>query len=154
MPLTSATPTGGNHDQSLSMGDQQAGACRLRRDPGHARRRLRTDIVWLDVYAPPPDEDHRVEKLLAISLPTREEMEEIEVSARLYQEDSAEFMTLTAIVKSDTDDPETTPITFVLKENTLVTLRYAEPKAFVNYLSRAQSSARSPAPAASRSCWR
>ena len=65
-------------------------------------------------------------------------MEEIEVSARLYQEDNAEFMTLTAVVRSDTEDPETTPITFVLKENTLVTLRYAEPKAFVNYLARAQ----------------
>ncbi len=96
------------------------------------------DIVWIDVLAPTAEEDHQVEKLLSISLPTREEMEEIEVSARLYQEDSAEFMTLTAIVRSDTDDPETTPITFVVKGNTLATLRYAEPKAFANYLTRAQ----------------
>ena len=95
-------------------------------------------IVWIDVLAPTPEEDHQVEELLGISLPTREEMEEIEVSARLYQEDNAEFMTLTAIVRSDTDDPETTPITFVLKGNTLVTLRYAEPKAFANFLTRAQ----------------
>ena len=65
-------------------------------------------------------------------------MEEIEVSARLYQEDSAEFMTLTAVIRSDTDDPETTPLTFVLKGSTLLTLRYAEPKAFANYLARAQ----------------
>jgi magnesium transporter len=91
-----------------------------------------TDIVWIDVLAPTPEEDHQVEKLLSISLPTREEMEEIEVSARLYQEDNAEFMTLTAIVHSDTEDPETTPITFVLKGNTLVTLRYAERKAFAS----------------------
>ncbi len=96
------------------------------------------DIVWIDVLAPTVEEDLQVEKLLGISLPTREEMEEIEVSARLYQEDDAEFMTLTAIVRSDTEDPETTPITFVLKANTLVTLRYAEPKAFANFLTRAQ----------------
>jgi magnesium transporter len=97
-----------------------------------------TDIVWVDVLAPTVEEDHQVEKLLSISLPTREEMEEIEVSARLYQEDNAEFMTLTALVRSDTEYPETTPITFVQKGNTLVTLRYAEPKAFANYLARAQ----------------
>jgi magnesium transporter len=99
---------------------------------------LAADIVWLDVLSPAPDEDLRIEALLGISLPTREEMEEIEVSARLYQEDSAEFMTLTAIVRIDTEEPESTPITFVLKGNTLVTVRYAEPKAFANFLARAQ----------------
>ncbi|MFZ1109282.1 MAG: magnesium/cobalt transporter CorA [Rhodomicrobium sp.] len=96
------------------------------------------DIVWIDVNEPTADEDRQVEKLLGISLPTREEMEEIEVSARLYQDDGAEFMTLTAIVRIDTEEPEPTPITFVLKENTVVTVRYAEPKAFANFLSRAQ----------------
>lgn len=94
--------------------------------------------VWIDLRSPTADEDRLVEKLLAISLPTREEMEEIEVSARLYQEDTAEFMTLTAVTRIETEDPETTPITFVLKGNTLVTLRYAEPKAFTTYIARAQ----------------
>ena len=96
------------------------------------------DIVWIDVHSPTAEEDRQVEKLLGISLPTREEMEEIEVSARLYQEDSAEFMTLTAVTRIDTEEPETTPVTFVLKGNTLVTLRYEELKAFTNYLVRAQ----------------
>jgi magnesium transporter len=96
------------------------------------------DIVWMDVLSPTAEEDRKIEALLGISLPTREEMEEIEVSARLYQEDSAEFMTLTAIVRIDTEEPESTPITFVLKEHTLVTVRYAEPKAFANFLARAQ----------------
>ena len=99
---------------------------------------ISTGIVWIDVLSPTAEEDRQVEKLLSISLPTRDEMEEIEVSARLYQEDKAEFMTLTAVVRSDTDEPDTSPITFVLKENTLVTLRYDEPKAFANYLARAQ----------------
>ncbi len=97
-----------------------------------------TGIVWIDVHKPTAVEDQQVEKLLCISLPTREEMEEIEISARLYQEDSAEFMTLTAIVRIHAEEPETTPITFVLKGDTLVTLRYEEPKAFANYIARAQ----------------
>jgi len=97
-----------------------------------------TGIVWIDIRTPAQEEDQQVEKLLCISLPTREEMEEIEISARLYQEDGAEFMTLTAIVRIHAEEPETTPVTFVLKGNTLVTLRYEEPKAFANYIARAQ----------------
>jgi magnesium transporter len=95
-------------------------------------------IVWIDIASPSPGEEEWPEKLLGISLPTREEMRKIEVSSRLYQEDGAEFMTLTAVIRIGAEEPETTPLTFVLKDNTLVTLRYGEPTAFVNYLARAQ----------------
>ena len=71
--------------------------------------------VWLDLLNPTADEDRQIEALLGISLPTREEMQEIEVSARLYSEDGAEFMTIAAVTRIDTDDPILTPITFVLK---------------------------------------
>ena len=52
--------------------------------------------VWLDLFNPTPEEDAYVERTLGISLPSREEMQEIEVSARLYNEGGAEFMTITA----------------------------------------------------------
>ena len=74
-----------------------------------------TPLVWLDLFNPTPEEVRYVESLLGISLPTLEEMQEIEVSARLYQENGAEFMTLTAITQLDSEDPVTTPKTFVLK---------------------------------------
>ena len=85
--------------------------------------------MWLDLYNPTPEDNRYVEQLLSLHLPTREEMQEIEVSARLYQEDGAEFMTITSVSLLESDEPITTPITFVLKGNTLVTVRYAEPKA-------------------------
>lgn len=94
--------------------------------------------VWIDLYNPAPQDNRYVEQLLGISLPTREEMQEIEVSARLYQEDGAEFMTLTAASRLESDEPINTPITFVLKGTTLVTVRYEEPKAFANFVVRAQ----------------
>jgi magnesium transporter len=94
--------------------------------------------VWIDLYNPAPQDNRTVEQLLAISLPTREEMQEIEVSARLYQEDGAEFMTITAASSLESDEPITSPITFVLKGSTLITMRYAEPKAFANFVMRAQ----------------
>lgn len=94
--------------------------------------------VWLDLFNPTPEEDAYVERALGISLPSREEMQEIEVSARLYNEGGAEFMTITAIAMLDSDDPVTTPITFVLKGGSLATIRFAEPRAFPNVVARAQ----------------
>ena len=95
-------------------------------------------LVWLDLLDPSVEEDNFVEQLLGIVIPTQAEMEEIELSARLYNEDGAEFMTMTALFKLDTDEPSKTPITFILKGTTLVTVRYAEPKPFQAFLMRAQ----------------
>src|SRR5262245_12635349 len=94
--------------------------------------------LWLDLLNPTPEEDACVERALGISLPSREEMQEIEMSARLYNEGGAEFMTITAIVKLDSDEPMTTPITFVLKGANLATVRFAEPRAFRSIVARAQ----------------
>ena len=94
--------------------------------------------VWLDLIQPTDDETRRVEQALGVAIPTRAEMEEIELSARLYVEDGAIFMTMTALTNLDTDVPIKTPITFVLKGDSLITVRHAEPKPFLAYLSRAQ----------------
>ncbi|ANP85628.1 magnesium/cobalt transporter CorA [Rhizobium leguminosarum] len=94
--------------------------------------------VWHDLLNPIPEEDRSVERQLGIAIPTREEMEDIELSARLYQESGAEFMTMTALTGLDGDDPVKTPVTFILKGSSLVTVRYAEPKPFDVFQSRAQ----------------
>ncbi len=94
--------------------------------------------IWLDLISPSEDEVKQVEKMLDVEVPSRAEMEEIELSARLYAENGALFMTLTALAKLDTDEPIKTPITFILKDQTLVTVRYAEPKPFLAYMNRAQ----------------
>jgi magnesium transporter len=65
-------------------------------------------------------------------------MAEIEVSSRLYHESGAHFMTATVLHRSETAHPESTAITFILTEKTLVTVRYAEPRAFSMFLIRAE----------------
>lgn len=94
--------------------------------------------IWYDLLNPDPGEIRLVEEALGLDLPTRDEMEEIELSARLYQEDGAEFMTMTALAGLDGDDPVKTPVTFILKAASLVTIRYAEPKPFAAFLARAR----------------
>lgn len=96
------------------------------------------DPIWFDLVNPEPREIRLVEEALGLALPTRDEMEEIELSARLYQEDGAEFMTMTALAGLDGDDPVKTPVTFILKGASLVTIRYADPKPFAAFLARAR----------------
>jgi magnesium transporter len=87
--------------------------------------------VWLDLVNPLPGEDKVVERLLGIAVPTREEMQEIEVSSRLYVEHHARYMTATLMCNSDTATPKTTAVTFILSGHRLVTVRYDEPRPFM-----------------------
>ena len=89
------------------------------------------EAVWLDLINPAPGEDKMIEHLLGIAVPTREEMQEIEVSSRLYTEHHARFMTATLMCNSDTVVPKTTAVTFILARHRLVTVRYDEPRPFV-----------------------
>ena len=86
--------------------------------------------VWLDLTSPTVQEDRQVEQLLGIAVPTREEMQEIEVSSRLYVENGARCMTATLMCHSDTMTPKTTPVTFILAGHRLLTVRYDEPRPF------------------------
>jgi magnesium transporter len=94
--------------------------------------------VWIDIINPSQDEDRYVEQMIDVSIPTREEMQEIEISSRVYSEHGAEFMTINAMIDLDTDEPKLTPITFILKGQILVTVRYAEPRPFLFFVTRAQ----------------
>jgi magnesium transporter len=86
--------------------------------------------VWLDLYSPTPHDNKVVERALGIAVPTREEMQEIEVTSRLYVENGARYMTATLMCQSDTDVPRTTAVTFILSGHRLVTVRHDEPKPF------------------------
>ena len=105
---------------------------------------LATPSPWIDMLAPAIPETRFVEHILGISIPTREEMQEIEISARLYSENGAEFMTITGLSQLDTDHPVTSPITFILKGPALVTVRYEEPRPFHAYSLRAARSGAVP----------
>ena len=62
---------------------------------------LHDSAVWVDMVNPTPEEDRAVERLVGIAVPTREEMQEIEISSRLYVENGGRYMT--AIVRCGSD---------------------------------------------------
>jgi magnesium transporter len=96
--------------------------------------------VWIDLFNPSQDEKQAVQARLGIEIPSREDMEEIEISSRLYHEDSGAFMTAILPAQTDTDAPMMAPVTFILASNRVITVRYHEPKAFQTFPLRAGKS--------------
>ncbi len=96
------------------------------------------DAGWIDLMTPSAEEDRAVENLLQVSIPTREDMDEIELSARLYDDAGAEYMTMLAVAQMQIDDPVKTPVTFILHKNTLITVRYEELTSIAQYIARAK----------------
>jgi len=94
--------------------------------------------VWIDLLNPTPAEERAVQQALSLEIPTREEMQEIESSSRLYREEDALFLTANFLYGVDSGEYGSTPISFVLTNSALVTVRYATPRAFTIFGARAQ----------------
>ncbi|HSH37498.1 MAG TPA: magnesium transporter CorA family protein [Chthoniobacterales bacterium] len=97
---------------------------------------LTRDAVWVDVLSPTRAEEKALEQSIGLNIPTREEMEAIELSSRLYKEKDVLFITMTIVANAHTERPESTAVTFMLTPERLVTLRYAEPLPFQSFRSR------------------
>jgi magnesium transporter len=112
--------------------------CRLRSLAAEAGASLPEGVVWIDLERPTHEEERLVEAALGLDLPTREEMQEIEPSSRLYIDDGAMFMTANVLWKADTPEPESAAITFILARQRLVTIRYSDPKSFKSFAAHAE----------------
>ena len=96
------------------------------------------EAVWIDLLRPTPAEMEAAAAAAGIALPTREAMEEIEPSSRLYHEGGAAYMTAILPAGADGDQPAMAPVGFVLTPRQLVTLRFHEPRPFTTFPGRAQ----------------
>jgi magnesium transporter len=97
---------------------------------------LPQNALWIDLIEPTREEDRIVEQHLGIEIPTRDEMQDIEPSSLLYSENSARYMTARILCHSDTSAPKLVPVTFILTEKSLVTVRYDEPRSFQMFANR------------------
>ncbi|KAA0577461.1 magnesium transporter CorA family protein [Azospirillum sp. B21] len=93
--------------------------------------------VWLDLINPTAEDLARAETLIGTSLPTREQMAEIEESSRLRVAGGALTMTVTALVWADTDEPRIATVSFVLAGRRLVTIHDIDPQALLAFRRRA-----------------
>ena len=93
-----------------------------------ARASIPQNATWVDLEEPTQEEEALVERCIRMDVPTEEEMAEIEPSSRLYEQAGALYMTVSVLFGVQDGEPRTAPISFVLTDNRLVTVRYATPK--------------------------
>lgn len=98
---------------------------------------LPANTIWIDLISPGLNEDKIVEGLTGISIPTHEDMSEIEESSRFYVENGAQYLTAPILHAVDLDHRELAPVTFILSGSMLVTVRYSDPKSLTTYVLRA-----------------
>ena len=89
--------------------------------------------LWVDLVEPTAQEELYIENAFKIEAPNREEQDKIEVMSPFYREGDAYFMTITALFKPDIDHPESSPISFILTPDCLVTVRHVKPRSFTNF---------------------
>jgi magnesium transporter len=97
------------------------------------------DAIWIDLSCPTEAEEDAVEAALGIGIPTREDMQEIEVSSRIYREAGALFLTAQVVASHEGRETEIGPVTFVVLPTRLVTIHYHNPgsmKSFAEWAAR------------------
>lgn len=85
---------------------------------------------WIDVVSPTPADEAEVETLLGIDIPTHDDIRSIEPSSRLYRDGGGVFAAAQIVLRGDSPSPRTMSVAFVLKRQTLLTVRYDDSKVF------------------------
>lgn len=95
-----------------------------------------SQAVWIDLFDPSPSEVAALAGL-GIAVPDLADMEEIEISNRLYREDGYDFMTVVLPGQNAAEEQISAPVTFILGSNILVSVRHHRPRPFETYPTRA-----------------
>ena len=97
------------------------------------------DAMWIDLIQP-TDAEMQMLRDQGFVLPSLAEMEEIELSNRLYREDLMDYMTAMLPGEVAGGGRQSMPVTFVLSDRQLVTVRHHSPKPFLTFPTRAERS--------------
>ena len=80
------------------------------------------DVIWIDLLDPTGEEKRATERFLGTEIQSRAQAEEIESSSRFYETDVAIFANTNYLTPAD-DAYELAPVSFIIVDNTLATLR-------------------------------
>ena len=95
--------------------------------------------IWIDLVQP-GDAEIRQLREIGVDVPSLAEMEEIEISNRLYRESGLDYMT--GVIPGERADGgrEAMPVSFILSDQRLVTVRHHSPRPFLTFPERAERS--------------
>lgn len=87
-------------------------------------------ILWIDLFRPSSDEVNYISQTYHLEVPTKEEREEIEQSARYWEDSGSITINTYFLVRSLESELHNETITFLLRKNILFTIRYSEFRVF------------------------
>src|SRR5829696_6688020 len=96
----------------------------------HAATTLPREIAWIDLQQSTASEAAFVERATGLRVPTFEDLSEIETSSRVRTEDGVLYLSAPLVHRSNAEDPQTTPVGYVLSPERLVTVRFEPLTAF------------------------
>src|SRR5262249_4065818 len=99
-----------------------------------AESALSPDAVWIDLLDPVQEEIAFVERVTQLTLPSLEDLSEIQTSSRLYIENGALFLSAPLLHRRPAERPERAPVGFVLTRDRLITVRFKPLVAFETYI--------------------
>lgn len=87
-------------------------------------------ILWIDLFHPSVDEVNYIAQTYNLDVPTEEEREEIEQSARYWEDSESVTINTYFLVRNAESELHNETVTFLLCKNILFTIRYSEFRVF------------------------
>ncbi len=79
-----------------------------------------SDPIWIDLVAPDETETSWIKELYGFDLPTVEQMQDLEASARFFEGESGELHLHSDFLLEIDEESRNVPVAFILKNNTLL----------------------------------
>lgn len=99
-------------------------------DPTH---NVPDEPVWIDLINPTEEEERNLPQNLNIALPRQDEIWRNHALNRMYTRDGISYMTAAMLCDVDKGAPRTSPVTFILTPEFLITIRRIDPTSFLSF---------------------
>ncbi|WP_457626264.1 magnesium/cobalt transporter CorA [Persephonella sp.] len=87
-------------------------------------------VLWIDILSPSQQELDWVSKEFDVEFPSKQETQEIEISSRYFEDEETITINAYFLITSEGETPYNETVTFIMKKNHLITVRYKELKTF------------------------
>ncbi|MBQ0043624.1 MAG: magnesium and cobalt transport protein CorA [Bacteroidales bacterium] len=98
----------------------------------------RSDVIWIDLFAPSGDEKRSTEAFLGTTIQSRAQAEEIESSSRFFENDKAIFANTNFVIPGPEEYSMET-VSFIICDGVLTTIREVPLRSFVDLQRRLQA---------------
>jgi magnesium transporter len=91
----------------------------------NAGAELPSEIIWIDLLSPSPEEKQFVERILKVRVPSEESLSEIEASSRLVSNHGVLYLSSPAVRVDEFKEAHLTAVGFIIGPRVLVTVRFS-----------------------------